>query len=405
MPPTSPSPPTHDEAEQLAASLRTVPLLQEVGDGTLSTLIDAGERRSLEAGEALIEEGAAGDSLYFILRGEVEIFRLDPESGREHRIAEAAGGEIVGEVALLDDGLRTASVRAAVEGTEVFGVAIDRFKALGREDVAVAQLELALARRVAGFFRAATAAQVEALEGQRRESALRAQETEARVEMGEFLVRTVAGIALYIFVLGMASSLVSVLPSATLVGLPILLGFAALVAVFIRGSRFTARELGITLDGAGSELVAALLWSLPLVGVLLVAKAAMIQWLPGGSEERLLDLGRHHDMSTGLFLAMGLLATVLTPVQEFVTRSGVQAPLSRYLGGGSGAWKAIAVAGLLFSATHMHVSARMAIAVFPLGIYWGWMFHRRRSLVGVSVSHLLIANIGFLVVGFDGFLR
>jgi hypothetical protein len=64
------------------------------------------EERSLGAGEALFEEGASPDGLYFVVAGRLEV------TIRGRRINELAPGAVLGEIALLDRGPRSASVRA-----------------------------------------------------------------------------------------------------------------------------------------------------------------------------------------------------------------------------------------------------------------------------------------------------
>jgi voltage-gated potassium channel len=55
--------------------------------------------------ETIIKEGDRGDSMYFILEGEVEII-----SGNQHNTLVA--GDFFGEIALLKDGRRTATAKA-----------------------------------------------------------------------------------------------------------------------------------------------------------------------------------------------------------------------------------------------------------------------------------------------------
>jgi Cyclic nucleotide-binding domain len=64
------------------------------------------ERRSLEPGEMLVEQGAPGDELYLVLDG---VLAVDVD-GEE--VAEIGPGAIVGERALLEGGTRTATLRA-----------------------------------------------------------------------------------------------------------------------------------------------------------------------------------------------------------------------------------------------------------------------------------------------------
>ena len=64
------------------------------------------ERRSLDAGETLVEQGAPGDELYLVLDGVLAV-TVDGEE-----VAEIGPGAIVGEKALLEGGTRTATLSA-----------------------------------------------------------------------------------------------------------------------------------------------------------------------------------------------------------------------------------------------------------------------------------------------------
>ena len=71
------------------------------------------------------------------------------------------------------------------------------------------------------------------------------------------------------------------------------------------------------------------------------------------------------------------------PVQEMIARSGLQAPLESLIEGPRRSLQANVVASLLFAATHLHLSPALALAVLPFGLYWGILFQRQRSLLGV----------------------
>ena len=68
---------------------------------------DKVKRRTLKEGETLVEQGDAGSDLYLILDGVLAV----EADGEE--VAEVGPGNIVGEMALLqDEGKRTATLRA-----------------------------------------------------------------------------------------------------------------------------------------------------------------------------------------------------------------------------------------------------------------------------------------------------
>jgi cAMP-binding proteins - catabolite gene activator and regulatory subunit of cAMP-dependent protein kinases len=75
------------------------------------------ERRSLDAGETLITQGEEGQDLFLILDGVVDV-EVDGEE-----VAELGPGTLIGELALLEGGKRTASVYAT---TPVRAVVVPR---------------------------------------------------------------------------------------------------------------------------------------------------------------------------------------------------------------------------------------------------------------------------------------
>ncbi len=86
--------------------LSTVPLFRELSGENLENIAEILEDRTYGAGESLMELGEAGDSLYLITSGKVRVHIGSQE------LAVLDAGAVVGEVALLDDQPRTASVTA-----------------------------------------------------------------------------------------------------------------------------------------------------------------------------------------------------------------------------------------------------------------------------------------------------
>ena len=66
------------------------------------------------SGEAIVEEGTDGDSLFFLLRGRVEVLKtVAPD--RVVSVTELGPGELIGEMTLFLDTPRSATVRAVEE--------------------------------------------------------------------------------------------------------------------------------------------------------------------------------------------------------------------------------------------------------------------------------------------------
>jgi thioredoxin reductase/CRP-like cAMP-binding protein/Fe-S-cluster-containing hydrogenase component 2 len=130
-----------DEAFLLNA-IRTH-IAPEIPEQELTELVQTATLKEFNSGEALFLEGDPGDSLYLVRSGSVTIaYNL---SGREVVYAYMPSGNYVGELALLTDSKRTATVRAAVltETVRLEGAAfkslLTRYPALNERMQAAAQ--------------------------------------------------------------------------------------------------------------------------------------------------------------------------------------------------------------------------------------------------------------------------
>ena len=90
-------------------TLRTVPLFEGLDDDELTRLADRFQERTFAEGTTVVEEGATGTSFFVIGEGNASV-----SVGGEIR-ASLGPGDYFGEMAILDDGVRSASVTAATD--------------------------------------------------------------------------------------------------------------------------------------------------------------------------------------------------------------------------------------------------------------------------------------------------
>ncbi len=95
--------------EENKAFLRRVPLLATLSEPQLDQLAAASVRRSYPKGRTLVAEGEPSQSLYILLSGRAKVQRSDSE-GKEVILAVIGSGEFFGEMSLIDDEPRSASV-------------------------------------------------------------------------------------------------------------------------------------------------------------------------------------------------------------------------------------------------------------------------------------------------------
>src|SRR5256885_2264956 len=92
-------------AQPVIDVLRRVPLLRGLSDTELRKLERLVEQVTLERGYVLAREGGVARQAFLIVKGEADVF----VDGKQ--IAKLGPGEFVGEIAMLDQRPRSATVR------------------------------------------------------------------------------------------------------------------------------------------------------------------------------------------------------------------------------------------------------------------------------------------------------
>ena len=127
--------------------LRRVPLFAELDPEDLQRIASTSRERVYPKGEAIMREGDIGSELFVIVDGTVRVVRTEPD-GSERHIRGYEGGDHIGELAVLREGPRAASV---IADGEVRTLVIDgeNLKAILRERPEAAMAMLAtLAERI-----------------------------------------------------------------------------------------------------------------------------------------------------------------------------------------------------------------------------------------------------------------
>jgi CRP-like cAMP-binding protein len=87
---------------------RAIPLFSRLSDDELASIASHAKVGVYNAGEVVVEEGSAGHTFYSVLHGVLEVTRGE----RGAVLARLGPGDCFGETAMLNDGVRTATVRA-----------------------------------------------------------------------------------------------------------------------------------------------------------------------------------------------------------------------------------------------------------------------------------------------------
>ena len=90
--------------------MRRQPLFENLSEDDLHQLFGMSSVRTIGAGDLLLRQGEAGEEMYIIMAGELEVIR--EQAGQESVLASRGPGDVIGEMSLLEQEPRSASVRA-----------------------------------------------------------------------------------------------------------------------------------------------------------------------------------------------------------------------------------------------------------------------------------------------------
>lgn len=92
--------------------LKEIKLLAPFSDQDLNQLLQAGSSVSFEAHSNIVIEGEMSWGLYLILDGSVGIFKTNKLTGESYDVGQLRKGNFFGEMSLIDNNPRSATVKA-----------------------------------------------------------------------------------------------------------------------------------------------------------------------------------------------------------------------------------------------------------------------------------------------------
>ena len=125
------------------AFLRSTSLFSAVPDDTLTRIAELASEKSHHAGKVIVRQGGRAHAFHLIVEGEVEVASDDV------KIATLGPGDHFGEIAVVDDAKRNATV-TAITPVRVLAIDTISFRRLVRSDAALAEaLPTSIADRLA----------------------------------------------------------------------------------------------------------------------------------------------------------------------------------------------------------------------------------------------------------------
>lgn len=120
----------------LISIMRRVELFRGLNEAQLKRLGDISTKEIYHKGAVVFEQNSVGDRMYIVGSGQVEV-RLRASKGGSQTAVYLGEGQVFGEMALVDSGLRSATLVAVGDGTTVYSIPAVDFHALCTNDTAI----------------------------------------------------------------------------------------------------------------------------------------------------------------------------------------------------------------------------------------------------------------------------
>jgi CRP/FNR family transcriptional regulator, cyclic AMP receptor protein len=125
---------------ELQKIMRGIELFRGLNDDQLRRLADISKQETFAENDVIMNVDSPGDRMYILADGQVEVRLPVTGSGALRPAVYLGEGQIFGEVALLDEGNRSATVCAAQDGTIAYSIPRGAFIQLCQADTGLGYL-------------------------------------------------------------------------------------------------------------------------------------------------------------------------------------------------------------------------------------------------------------------------
>lgn len=370
-------------------------LFQFLTPSERETLLSKGKKIKVHKGEILTKQGDEATSFFVILTGKLKVTKHAHKKKLEHTLSYLNPGDIIGEMALIDTVPRGFTLKA-VKLSHLLEFSINDIKQFPEIS---SKLNLHIGKRIAKRLRYLSEVTVKAMEKE-------LQESKKRNALGLLMITVLSLTSAYMLSLKFLERIKTHLPVVTIISAPLVIIIVAIMVLVMKKSGFPWKTFGISTKNWRSHTVEAILFSIPVMLILTAIKWVFIHRLLKDPSIPLIDPASSlytPDFSLTIYIISLIIYIILAPLQELVARGALQSGFYLFIPGKekSRTWTAIILSNLMFSLPHLYNSLYFAIVVLIPGFFWGWLFSRQKTLVGVSVSHILIGVWMAFIVGFE----
>ena len=372
------------------------PLIAGLKEEQIRTLFSISQEITLSNGEYLMREGDPASEMFIIMEGSLEVRKFDMKYRQDYVINTLHTGDSVGELALLDNGPRSASIRAKTF-TCLRKLPFADIHEIANKDNAILSIIFELSKNISKRLRCTTDVARDALEKQ-------VDEYKTRVAMGNFIVNVIIALCLIAFGLDGLKYAMSIAPTSSYVTIPLTFSLLIFTYFLMKSSNLPWSSFGLTFTNLKRSVYEGIGFTCIIMVLIIGLKLTLIHFIPAYEGRSLIEpyalFKNPADHTIEVWLTFSVIYGLLvSPLQELMARGALQGLLEQFLAGEHKILLSIIASNLIFSTAHLFMSFQIGILVFVGGLYLGWLYSRTHNLVGVWVAHWLLGSWALSVVG------
>ena len=165
--------------------------------------------------------------------------------------------------------------------------------------------------------------------------------------------------------------------------------YCLMIFYFTRNRQYPMSMFGVTTQNWKRAVAESLLALVPVLILLVLVKVYLVNNNPEFAGKPIVDWSDWGPRKMWLIYGPSSVA------QEFTTRGFQQTCIERLLTGKYRTWIAIILTSAQFAVVHLHYSFFTGMVAFSGGVFFGWLYSRHRTILGVSLIHYLVGQVTF----------
>ncbi|PIS03342.1 MAG: hypothetical protein COT85_00660 [Chlamydiae bacterium CG10_big_fil_rev_8_21_14_0_10_42_34] len=383
--------------EELILFLKKTELFSDLSTEEVKRIIPYIKVIKFSLSDWIFKEGDQSRELYIIKEGSAKILKEEKESKQFQELGTLHIGDYFGEMAHLENEIRSAAVQPQ-EPTEVLALDLDRLKKEPTEEKTYLKVLALLAKKVSQHLRKADTSIIESL--REKINMLDLHEQTSKMLLAVFIIMSIwFNVAKIIDIFYTRKDLADPIFTSAMLFL-----FVIPCAYIVKISKYPLSFYGLTTNHWARYALEGVICSTPILVLGLFAKLILIKNIPEFKDLSLIPVQTIIDNYRSI-LIFGAAYILLVPAQEFIVRGVLQSCFKNFFQGRNRVFLAILSSNLVFQMLHTVKGFWLAIISFFLGLFWGALFEKQKSLVGVCVSHALIGATLFFILDYQAILE